>query len=335
MIYLDRKEFENKNNSVISIFKIMCENNRVLQKFLSIVQSEIDTNLKSISKYQQKLQVVESSSDGYTNFIGTVKPHLTFDNYVSRFKTMIIRKLTAFQNGCLFKHDYIENNLGIMLHGDYGTGKTFLISAIANYLGRSVFTINFSKIKTKSALATAMSEHNISQYVYSFDEFDYLLTDLLEPKSSDSAAEDTKMKIQVLSTQIANCSDKEVAKPLIDELKKLMDKENDEKLTYAHLLSELSGLTSTTNRIIIATTNFPNKIPQALLRPGRFDIMINLDKFVDEEIKELLTKIYKPDAEGYNLIKNARFPDNKYTPAQIIMKSTEYPILEDIIKFLC
>ena len=85
---------------------------------------------------------------------------------------------------------------------------------------------------------------------------------------------------------------------------------------------------------MIATTNFIDKIPKALLRPGRFDIVLHLGHFNDTEIKELLIKLYKPISEDLRLIKKTHFPSDKYTPAYLIMKANEYNNLQDLITVL-
>ena len=332
-ILISMKDFSNDSSK--NETTIYSNNPDALNLFMDYLQFEIDNNKNKLFKDTKILGIYEPDKNSNNpSYIGTVKTHLNFNNYVSRHKNNIIKKLDAVMKGNLYDHPYIENNLGFLLHGDYGTGKTFLISAIANYMKRSIFNVNFTKIKTKTALNNIMSEQNIKKYVYSFDEFDYLITDLINEEKNINQSDDIKMKIQILSTQIANCTDKEAAKPLIDEMKNLMENGNSDKLTYAHLLSELSGLTSTTDRVIVATTNFPDKIPKALLRPGRLDNIIHLDKFNNDEIKELLVKIYKPDAKQYKMIQNTVFPENKYTPALIIRESCSCDGLEDMIDSL-
>ena len=142
-----------------------------------------------------------------------------------------------------------------------------------------------------------------------------------------------RLKIQVLSSQINSCNDKEAVKPLVEELKKLMENGNDDKLTISFLLGNLSGLASINDRVIVATTNNLDKIPVALLRPGRFDISLNLGRFYSTEIKELLTNLYKNNEGGIS-DENKRMIVHTNFPAQLIMKSCEYPNIRDMIKYL-
>lgn len=319
---------------------IISSNNRnALEKFLSILQNDLELNKSRLDEFVHSRQIVEYDRETETITLGQIKPNLTFDHYVSRHKQYIIQKLNSFLNCNLYKNPYIENNLGFMLHGDYGTGKTFLISAIANYLNRSIYSVNFTKIKSKKIFMEIMHPDKAKQYVYSFDEFDYLLLELLDNEKQDNNTAVLQLKIQALSTQINSCSDKESTKPLVDELKKLMENGNDDKLSLSFVLGILSGLTSITDRVIVATTNNMEKIPPALLRPGRFDININLGRFNNNETKELLIKLFKNSDGGLNeenlrLIKNTTFPSDKFTPSHIIMKSCEYTNIKDMIKYL-
>jgi hypothetical protein len=332
--------FENDASAIIK-----CSNIAALDIFMSILQLDFENYKTYFKGSSDKLKVVEYDGKNSIIEVGFVKPNLTFEHYVSRHKRSIVDKLNSFKEGLLYKNNpYFENNLGIMLHGYYGSGKTFLISAIANYTKRDIYSINLVKIHTVSAWRKIMSPSNLEKYVFAIDEMDYVLGELLledkknsvggcESNSNSKNNDEVKYKIQILSTQINTTEDTKTKEVLVKEMKSLMETNtNNDKLTYQFLLGELSGLLSTKNRIIVATTNFPDKIPGALKRPGRFDILIELGKFNNDEIKELLIKLYNPDKEDLLLIKTTKFPDGKYTPAELIMKASENKNLRDLIK---
>ena len=324
-----------------SCANIKCSNKDALDLFMSLIQHDFDENKSYFKGSSDKLKVVEYDGKNSIIEVGFVKPNLTFEHYVSRHKKSILDKLNSFKEGVLYKNNpYFENNLGMMLHGYYGSGKTFLISAIANYTKRDIYSINLAKIKTITAWRKIMSPSNLEKYVFALDEMDYVLGELLLEEgnagsadgSSSSGSDEVKLKIQMLSVQISSTDDVKTKDLLVKEMKALMETStNNDKLTYQFLLGELSGLLSTQNRILIATTNFPDKIPGALKRPGRFDILIELGKFNNDEIKELLIKLYRPNKEELLLIKNTTFPDNKYTPAELIMKASENKNLKNLI----
>jgi len=338
-IFVNRDCFETDSCATIK-----CSNKAALDLFMSLIQHDFDENKSYFKGSSDKLKVVEYDGKNSIIEVGFVKPNLTFEHYVSRHKKSILDKLNSFKEGLLYKNNpYFENNLGMMLHGYYGSGKTFLISAIANYTKRNIYSINLAKIQTISAWRKIMSPSNLEKYVFAIDEMDYVLGELLleenksgsgvSGSSGSSGSDEVKLKIQMLSVQISTTDDVKMKELLVNEMKLLMETNtSNDKLTYQFLLGELSGLLSTQNRILIATTNFPDKIPGALKRPGRFDILLELGKFNNDEIKELLIKLYNPNKEELLLINRTKFPDGKYTPAELIMKASEHKILRDLIK---
>jgi SpoVK/Ycf46/Vps4 family AAA+-type ATPase len=180
-----------------------------------------------------------------------------------------------------------------------------------------------------------MSRENCEKYVYCFDEFDYLLADILNGNQTNDAKADIQFKIHTLNQQLAAVKDnKELCDSIVKEIKDMMEAGTSDILTYPALLSELSGISSVTGRIIIATTNFIDRIPAALLRPGRFDLVMELGHFNSAEIRELLCKLYKPTTEVLAKLNRVTFPENKFTPSELILMSCKHPKLTDMVKAL-
>jgi SpoVK/Ycf46/Vps4 family AAA+-type ATPase len=75
------------------------------------------------------------------------------------------------------------------------------------------------------------------------------------------------------------------------------------------------------------------KIPPALLRPGRFDIKLHLDLFNQSEIVELLGKLYKLLPEQEEVLRKSKdaFKEGQYSPADIINKSCIYTFDEIVM----
>jgi DNA replication protein DnaC len=305
-----------------------------LNEFMDFLEREIKNPNNKLSHPGHKIW--EFKTDAFNN-AGYVKPELTMDNYVSRYKPQLLAKLNAFRDGTLFKNNpYLDNNLGILLHGGYGTGKSYLVSAIANYLGRDICNVNFTRIKTKTEFRAIINAEFCKKYVYCFDEFDYLLADIMgqDSNSADAKAE-VQLKIHALTAQLASVKEnKELSGDIIKQLKTLMEEGTSDNLSYPFILSELSGINSVTGRIIIATTNFIDRIPSALTRPGRFDYVLELNCFNSAEIRELLCKLYRSSEKETEKLAKVLFPEDMYTPSQIILKACEYPRLTDMVKYL-
>lgn len=127
--------------------------------------------------------------------------------------------------------------------------------------------------------------------------------------------------------------------PIMEELENVKKEIDDKKkaLTLDTMLTVLDGTIEHRNRIIIATTNFIDRIDAALLRDGRFDLKIKLDVFNEEECRELLYKMFAETASKKELerLKTEKIQEDVYTPTQIINLASCHDTLDrvlDIIK---
>jgi hypothetical protein len=273
-----------------------------------------------------------------------------FDKLVSRHKPQIIHALDCFMKSNVYGEESVLNgfgtyNIGFMLHGPPGTGKTALIKAIAIYLKRNVCLIDMRKIKTRKDLQKIFLDRKSGKWVFVFDEFDCMIG-AIKRRSNDESLEkestemsETKKELlrrkcelqdKKLSADKDKASEYDIQIAMIEkELQELED-----KATIDAFLTILDGMEEMRDRCIIATTNHIEKIDPALMRAGRFDMKIELKEFIREEIVELLQKMFKGDKDTY-LITKADFLENRFTPIDIINISQRYYSLKTVINILC
>jgi len=173
----------------------------------------------------------------------------------------------------LFTRLGVDPPKGVLLHGPPGTGKTRLAQAVANESDAQFFTINGPEIMGSA-----------------YGESEARLREVFE--------EATRSAPSII---------------FIDEIDSIAPKRQNvsgeaEKRLVAQLLTLMDGLATRTNLVVIAATNRPDAIDEALRRPGRFDreIVIGVpDETGRREILAIHTR-GMPLGEGVDLRELAR-----------------------------
>lgn len=90
--------------------------------------------------------------------------------------------------------------------------------------------------------------------------------------------------------------------------------ENNDLITLSSLLNILDGTLELPGRMMIITSNFPEKLDSALIRPGRIDLILELGRASANTIKEMYESFYTTKMEIDTL---DTLPNDKWTPAEI------------------
>jgi hypothetical protein len=216
--------------------------------------------------------------------------------------------------------------LGFLFYGNPGCGKTSMIKAIANITQRHIININFSNIKKKSQLkqlfydidllctnnyTTEILKIPIKDRLYVFEDIDCVnnikVLKQRDFKKPATKAEGPKIKpdkkFDHLSQQMFNSNN------VTNE-----EEEDDDDIDLSTVLNILDGTLENPNRIIIFTSNFPEILDKALIRPGRIDMMIEFKLASHKIIIDMYKSYYEeePDSELVNNI-----PEEFWTPAEL------------------
>ncbi len=256
-------------------------------------------------KFDHSLKIYEAYYDSITNIkslqlieMGDLNNKITFDTIYFDDKPILLEWINKFSTETLYpKNLSLVNKLGILLYGPPGTGKTGCICALANKLNRDVLTIKTLSLKGQSqyALKQTIKEHQ-NKSIIVLDEIDYLLN---EQTNEDDYENEKYKRFLTYNEKINKTNDhKEKIKYM-----QLMDDEKNDKnrslIDIHFILSLLDGVGNDTGRVIIATTNNPDKINPLFLRPGRFDVVMKLGYCSFNMFKDIVKTKYEELTEEF------------------------------------
>lgn len=304
----------------------------------SVLTRVVEHHIKTFSKPKTKEVVTRglyTLVEGDLGRKSDISPKKTFSHIFYDQKPTLLAMLDKFKSGTMYPDTIcMDNKLGILLYGPPGTGKTGTISAIANYFQRDVIMVNFTEITTCSQLDEILRPRYYSNYIYVFDEFDCVLNVLVGEKGTGSADREEAGPTEKTdwATMLAVAEGSERRK-ILDMMRDGSRKEKKpDKLDLAYLLQKLDGIEDATGRMIIATTNYPQNINPALLRPGRFDLKLCLGNCSATMIEDILSSFYK--GEETERIKAAAIEAGRWSPLQVINTALTSRSLEETLRHL-
>lgn len=205
--------------------------------------------------------------------------------------------------------------LGILLEGEPGCGKTSFIVGLANYLNRSIKDCQFNRMKTVDDLENCINcvsysnkDMSVENVIMVAEDFDCMTDIAKSRKLLDKEIEDVckrhEKQRELLKQQMDSMKSDEGKAimyaigqqsdsdpPLL--VKTLPDTNKGRNITLSNLLNILDGINSMPGRIIIFSTNCPEKLDEAFLRPGRIDLRIRFGRPDRSVIREMMSHWYK------------------------------------------
>jgi hypothetical protein len=256
--------------------------------------------------------------------VGKVSPKKTFDSLFYPQKAALIHLLEKFKAQALYPaHMPMDNKLGILLYGPPGTGKTGTITAIANILEKSIIVVNFIQITKCKQLDDIMKPELFKDHLFVFDEFDCIL-DALGKGMGGGGSDKSDWGSMLMAAE------GDERKEILKMMREGKTYSAESQIDMAYLLQKLDGLVSAEDRVIVATTNNPDKINPALLRPGRFDLKLCLGNCVGSMAADILEHYYGAGTVREAVLK-AGLPDGALSPLELMNRAMQAPSVEDLL----
>ena len=297
--------------------------------------SELYDYVEKISDlYEEKMKSESAKSKYIFKFDGRDKENHQIKWHVSKFNSKMTLdsiffdgkdEIISFINRFMKEKELYDKigkpwQLGILLEGEPGCGKTSFIKAISNHFNRSIKDLQFNRMKTIDDLEgciNCISYNNksmeIDNVIMVAEDFD-CMQDITRSRTADEKEREKLMKIQ----EEKNKEKADLIKSMkSDEAKAIMSIVNNEDVSYipgipyvspkkderditlSSFLNIMDGIYSYDGRIIIFSTNHPEKIDEACLRPGRIDLRIKFKRLSRNMLYQMMSHWYKSYDEFY------------------------------------
>jgi len=208
-------------------------------------------------------------------------PDVTYDRIgglAAQIETMRDAVELPYLHKQLFEEYRLSAPKGVLLYGPPGCGKTLIAKAVANSLARAV--------------AAQMGSADARSY----------FLNIKGPELLNKYVGETERQIRLIFARAKEKSDEGV--PVIvffDEMDSLFRTRGSgvssdvESTVVPQLLSELDGVEGLKNVIVIGASNREDLIDPAILRPGRLDVKIKIERPQPAAAREIFGIYLQPD----------------------------------------
>ena len=178
----------------------------------------------------------------------------------------------------LFREHQLRPPKGILLYGPPGCGKTLIAKAVANSLAKKVAE-RTGRAEGKSYFLNIKGPELLNKYVGETERH----IRLVFQRAREKASEGTPVIV------------------FFDEMDSLFRTRGSgvssdvENTIVPQLLSEIDGVESLENVIVIGASNREDMIDPAILRPGRLDVKIKIERPDAEAARDIFSKYLTPE----------------------------------------
>jgi proteasome-associated ATPase len=178
----------------------------------------------------------------------------------------------------LFLEHQLRPPKGVLLYGPPGCGKTLIAKAVANSLAKKVAEVT-GKPEGRSFFLNIKGPELLNKYVGETERH----IRLVFSRAREKASEGTPVIV------------------FFDEMDSLFRTRGSgvssdvENTIVPQLLSEIDGVEGLENVLVIGASNREDMIDPAILRPGRLDVKIKIERPDAESARDIFSKYIKPE----------------------------------------
>ena len=276
--------------------------NRLAHEYTVKLKNKLGNHIYYFNQHPINAQKTMDGSKDYSKLpntcIFTMKVFETnrkFSNLFGPEISAVKQRVEFFvKNSKWYDSKGIPHTLGLLLSGQAGAGKTSSIKCLANETKRHIININLNNDITKVQLDNLFFNETLF---------------VINPSTNKTETYYSPLNQRIYVLEDIDCQDKIVVKrELKEDLLKGHNNSNEprpaalapkqpsigiaEKIDLSFLLNLLDGILESPGRIVIMTSNHPEKLDHALIRPGRIDIIANFKKCTRETIFQMMEHFY-------------------------------------------
>jgi proteasome-associated ATPase len=212
-----------------------------------------------------------------------------------------------FLHADLFREHELRPPKGILLYGPPGCGKTLIAKAVANSLAKKVETVRGDGSVAKSYFLNIKGPELLNKYVGETERH----IRLVFQRAREKASEGTPVIV------------------FFDEMDSIFRTRGSgvssdvENTIVPQLLSEIDGVEGLENVIVIGASNREDMIDPAILRPGRLDVKIKIERPDAEAARDIFSKYITTTLPIHAEDLAEHSSDVQATVAAMIQRTTE------------
>ena len=233
----------------------------------------------------------------------------TFENLFFSQKAQVIERLEFFMgNETWYRERGLPYTLGFLFHGAPGCGKTSTIKAIANLTKRHIVSVPLKNITTIEDLMKVFHGVKVNQRKIPTSRKLFVLEDIDCADLQETVlSRENKEKNKIAEERTL------IQRP--DGSMMLSEEPPKNRLTLASLLEVFDGVMEMPGRMMIITTNHPDKLDKALVRPGRIDMALEFGRCTSLDVVDIYKNFFQKDIDQEVELEKM---DGLWTPAEVM-----------------
>ncbi|KAH7310358.1 BCS1 N terminal-domain-containing protein [Rhexocercosporidium sp. MPI-PUGE-AT-0058] len=195
---------------------------------------------------------------------------------------------------------------GYLFYGPPGTGKTSLTFALAGVFGLDIHVV--------SLLEPTLTEEELGMLFTNLPARCIVLLEDIDTAGLIREPSEEESGMPAAGNPGENDFNVVNLTKALKKANQLSEEEKKKGISLSGLLNIIDGVASHEGRVLVMTTNHPEKLDEALIRPGRVDHQVAFGNATQTQIKELFERMYTNDLPRTKLVISSPSPSTSPSP---------------------